>query len=50
MTDLQTELEGEIARVQSQFDPAAVALETVAVKARKSDTVVEEVAVVWRGV
>jgi hypothetical protein len=50
MTDLQSELEAEIARVQSQFDPAAVALDTVAVKARKSDTISEEVALVWRAI
>jgi hypothetical protein len=48
--DLQAELEQEIAKVQSELDPSAIALDSVEVKPRKTDTVVSEVAVVWLGV
>lgn len=47
---LQAELEQEIARVQGELDPAAVALTSIEVKPRKTDTVVSEVALVWQGV
>ncbi|MGE3532361.1 MAG: ATP-binding protein, partial [Steroidobacteraceae bacterium] len=50
LNDLQAELEQEIARVQGELDPAAIALESIEVKPRKTDTVVNEVAVVWRPV
>lgn len=49
-TDLQAGLAQEIAGVQAQFDPAAVTLETITIKPRKSDTVVSEVAIVWQAV
>ncbi|MGD9841975.1 MAG: ATP-binding protein, partial [Steroidobacteraceae bacterium] len=48
--DLQAELETEITKVQDELDPAAVALSSVEVKARKTDTVVSEVALVWQAV
>jgi hypothetical protein len=49
-TDLQAELEQEIAKVQGELDPSAIALDSVEVKPRKTDTVVSEVALVWQGV
>ncbi len=50
LTDLQSELETEIARVQGELDPAAIAFTSAAAKPRKSDTVVSEVALVWQAV
>jgi hypothetical protein len=50
LSDLQAELETEIAKVQGELDPAAIALDSVAVKPRKTDTLVSEVALVWRAV
>lgn len=48
--DLQAELEQEIAKVQGKLDPAAIALESIEIKPRKTDTVVSEVALVWQAV
>ncbi|MGC3981765.1 MAG: hypothetical protein QM808_10920 [Steroidobacteraceae bacterium] len=50
LTDLQAELEQEVAKVQGELDPAVIALESIEVKPRKSDTAVSEVALVWRAV
>jgi len=50
LADLQIELEQEIAKIQGELDPAAIALITQAVKPRKTDTVVSEVALVWQAV
>ena len=44
---LNAELDAEVARLEAEFDPAAIPVETVAVKPRKSDIAVEEVALVW---
>ena len=44
---IEAELEGEIAALGSQFDPATIAIETVIVRPRKSDLAVEEIALVW---
>jgi hypothetical protein len=49
-TDLQAELESEIAKAQGELDPTAVALSSIEIKARKTDTVVSEVALVWQAV
>ncbi len=48
--DLQAELETEIAKIHGELDPSAIALESIEVKPRKTDTVVSEVALVWQGV
>ncbi len=48
--DLQAELETEIAKVQAELDPVAIALVSIEVKPRKTDTVVSEVALVWQAV
>jgi hypothetical protein len=44
---LQAELAAEVTELESRFDPAAVAVETVAVKPRKADIAVEDMALVW---
>ena len=44
---LNAELGAEVARLESEFDPAAIELETVTIKPRKSDLAVEELALVW---
>jgi hypothetical protein len=44
---LHAELEAEVAKLESRFDPAAVPVETVAVKPRKADIAVEDMALVW---
>jgi len=44
---LNAELEAEVARLESQLDPGTVAIETVAVKPRKADLAVEDMALVW---
>jgi hypothetical protein len=46
--DLNGELEAEVARLESEFDPQAVRLESVPVKPRKADIAVEDLALVWR--
>jgi hypothetical protein len=45
---LNAELEAELARLESQFDPQAIELESVPVKPRKADIQVEDLALVWR--
>jgi hypothetical protein len=45
---LEADLEREVAELEDGFDPAAIALETVAVKPRKSDIEVSELALVWQ--
>jgi hypothetical protein len=45
--ELNGELEAEVARLEAEFDPAAAPLESVAVKPRKADIAVEDVALVW---
>jgi hypothetical protein len=45
---LEAELEQEVAALEATFDPAAVAIESVAVKPRKADIEVSDVALVWR--
>ena len=47
LQDLQNELEQELARVSAAFDPAAVDVERVSVKPRKSDVKVETLGLVW---
>jgi hypothetical protein len=47
LQDLQNELELELARVSAAFDPAAVDVERVSVKPRKSDIKVETLGLVW---
>jgi hypothetical protein len=46
--DLNAELEAEVARLEGEFDPNAVRIETVPVRPRKSDITVEDLALVWR--
>ncbi|HWJ04623.1 MAG TPA: hypothetical protein VNS57_02390 [Steroidobacteraceae bacterium] len=46
--ELEAELETEVATIESSFDPAAIAIEAVAVKARKSDIEVTELTLVWQ--
>ncbi len=45
--DLESEFAQETSRLQGEFDPAAVAVESESVKARKSDIDVQEIALVW---
>lgn len=47
LADLQAELEQETARLQGELDPAAVAIETTAIKPRKSETTTVSLGVVW---
>jgi hypothetical protein len=44
---INAELGAEVARLESEHDPAAIRFETVAVKPRKADTAVEDMALVW---
>jgi len=44
---LYAELEAEVAKLESRFDPAVVPVETVAVRPRKADIAVEDMALVW---
>jgi hypothetical protein len=44
---LNAELETEVARLESEWDPAAIPVEARAVKPRKSDIAVEDMALVW---
>jgi len=50
MKDTQAELEQQIATIQGQYDPAAVTIDAIKVKPRKTDTVISEVALVWNAV
>ncbi len=45
---LESELADEIAALESKFDAGAIAVQTAAIKARKSDTEVTDVALVWQ--
>ncbi len=45
---LNGELEAEVARLESEFDPQAIRLESVPVKPRKADIAVQDLALVWR--
>ena len=45
--ELNAELEAEVARLEAEFDPASAPVESVAVKPRKADIAVEDVALVW---
>ncbi|HEX9207423.1 MAG TPA: hypothetical protein VF851_04245 [Steroidobacteraceae bacterium] len=45
---LEAELSAEVAAQESAFDAATVAIESVAIKPRKSDIAVADVALVWR--
>ena len=47
LTALGTELRAETEELQRSFDADAITLETVSVRPRKSDTVVESVQLVW---
>jgi len=47
-SSLEAELEAEVAALESSFDPAAIPLETVGIKPRKSDIEVTELALVWQ--
>jgi hypothetical protein len=44
---LEAELAAEIETLGGQFDPAAIAIETLTVRPRKSDLAVEDIALVW---
>jgi hypothetical protein len=44
---VESELEAEIAALGSRFDPATIHVETLRVRPRKSDIVVEDIALVW---
>ena len=44
---LNAELEAEIKNLESELDPATIRIETAAVKAKKSDIAVDELALVW---
>jgi hypothetical protein len=45
---LNKELESEVARLEGEFDPNTVRIETVPVRPRKADIKVEDLALVWR--
>ena len=47
-TALEAELADEIAALESKFDAGTIAVEQSAIKARKSDTEVTDLALVWR--
>ena len=44
---IEAELEAEVAVLASSFDPGTIQIETVAVRPRKSDLAVEDIALVW---
>ena len=44
---INAELEAEVARLEAEFDPAAATIEVTAVRPRKADIAVEDVALVW---
>jgi len=50
LNDLQAQLEQDVASIQGKLDPAAMTLDSVSVKPRKTDTVVSEVALLWSAV
>jgi hypothetical protein len=45
---LEAELQSEVTALESEFDPATIRIETAAVKPKKSDIAVEDLALVWR--
>jgi hypothetical protein len=45
--ELEAELEGEIRELEAGLDPQAVPIETAAVKPRKAEVTVEDLALVW---
>ncbi|MBL8267136.1 ATP-binding protein [Steroidobacter sp.] len=47
LTDMQSELEAEVARLRNDLDPANVTIEQTSVKPRKTDIDVKTVALVW---
>ena len=47
LADRLMEKADEVARLETQFNPAEVPVETVAVKPRKADIAVDDVALVW---
>jgi hypothetical protein len=44
---INQELEAEVARLESEFDPQAIVVERTAVRPRKADIAVEDLALVW---
>ena len=46
---IDAELDAEIARLDSSLAPESIAVERVAIRPRKADTTVDDVAVVWVG-
>jgi len=44
---LNTELEAEVARIESESDASSIGLDKVSVKPRKADIMVEDLALVW---
>jgi hypothetical protein len=44
---LNAELETEISNLESEFDPTTIRIETAAVKPKKADIAVEDMALVW---
>jgi hypothetical protein len=47
ITSINQELEAEVARLESEFDPQAIVVERTAVRPRKADIAVEDLALVW---
>ncbi|MDY0065562.1 MAG: hypothetical protein RBS02_04225 [Steroidobacteraceae bacterium] len=47
MEELQDELQGEIAALQSRYDPSGITIERVAVKPRKSDIEIATIGLAW---
>jgi len=45
---LESELEAEVATIESGLDPQSIRLEPVAIKPRKADLAVDQLALVWR--
>jgi hypothetical protein len=46
--ELESELADEVAALEARFDAAAIPIESAAIKVRKSDTEVTDLALVWR--
>jgi hypothetical protein len=47
ITALNTELEAEIAALEAEFDPNTIRVEAVAVRPKKADITVEDIALAW---
>lgn len=47
LSDLQSELEGEVAKLQGEFDSQIVAVESDEVKPRKADIEVTAIGLAW---